>query len=122
MQIIKSQPLLLLSSFLFDLQTIPAATTHIRSMKTTTRRRRFDLEADYSRTLPEFCSQFEVTDNGALRLLHHVSLRSLRCSANDIKAILAATILVPSTTTTAEWNSRFEVRHVFFFRCFVTSI
>ncbi|KAL0677575.1 hypothetical protein Bca4012_005556 [Brassica carinata] len=57
---------------------------------------------------------FEVTDNGALRLLHHVSLRSLRCSATETMAILAATILVPSTTTTAEWNSLFEVRHVFF--------
>ncbi|KAF3509952.1 hypothetical protein F2Q69_00004938 [Brassica cretica] len=51
---------------------------------------------------------FEVTDNGALRLLHHVSLRSLRCSATETMAILAATILVPSTTTTAEWNSLFE--------------
>ncbi|KAG2263654.1 hypothetical protein Bca4012_079546 [Brassica carinata] len=101
--------------------TIPMATTPVPNMKTTTRRRRLDLEADYGRTLPEFCSRFEVTDNGALRLLHHVSLRSLRCSATETMAILAATILVPSTTTTAEWNSLFEVRHVFF-RCSVTYI
>ncbi|CAN7025068.1 unnamed protein product [Brassica rapa subsp. trilocularis] len=90
-------------------------------MKTTTRRRRPDLETDYGRTLPEFCSRFEVTDNGAFRFLHHVSLRSLWCSTTETMAILAATILLPSTTTTAEWNSRLEVRHVFF-RCSVTYI
>ncbi|CAN7123421.1 unnamed protein product [Brassica rapa subsp. narinosa] len=77
-------------------------------MKTTTRRRRLDLEAYYGRTLPKFCSRFEVTDNGALRLLHRVSLRSLWCSATETMVILAATILLPSTTTTAEWNSRLE--------------
>ncbi|WZY88309.1 hypothetical protein YC2023_045044 [Brassica napus] len=82
-------------------------------MKTTTRRRRLDLEAYYGRTLPKFCSRFEVTNNGALRLLHHVSLRSLWCSATETMVILAATILLPSTTTMAEWNSRLEVRHVF---------
>ncbi|CAF2326644.1 unnamed protein product [Brassica rapa] len=82
-------------------------------METTTRRRRLDLEAYYGRTLPKFCLRFEVTDNGALRLLHHVSLRSLWCSTTETMVILAATILLPSTTTTAEWNSRLEVRHVF---------
>ncbi|KAG2331938.1 hypothetical protein Bca52824_003118 [Brassica carinata] len=35
------------------------------------RRRQLDLEADCSRDLLEWRSQFEVTDNGAVRLLHH---------------------------------------------------
>ncbi|KAH0892675.1 hypothetical protein HID58_055104 [Brassica napus] len=52
--------------------TIPTTITPITRMKFTARRRRLDFEADYGRALLEFWSQFEVTDNRALRLLHHV--------------------------------------------------
>nr|VDC88992.1 unnamed protein product [Brassica rapa] len=44
-------------------------------MKTTTKGDDLTLKRYYGRTLPKFCSRVEVTDNGALRLLHHVSLR-----------------------------------------------